>query len=136
MNSGAEDESVTESRLDELRILLMNLPDSVPEAGLIPEYPFGNNKYELDADWIYDTGSEAGALNRDLEIIFKDRSDTAGSRVIKFHEKGPSLTGVVDAIKSYALDGGEVLGKWLKDLIYSAKIVYQNENQVSILSCK
>ena len=98
MGNAQEAWTAIEPKLEELRHLLKNLPGSVPSTGSNPEYPFAN--YAPNNYWIELTGSEEGALNHDLEIYFKDRSvNDDGYRIICFHEKGPSLTGIVDAIR-------------------------------------
>ena len=79
------------------------------------------------------TGSEAGALNHDLEIIFPLSDclltqDT--TRLILFHESGPSLEAVADVLEKFSRPNN-VLPKWIADLIASAEYVLKDTKMVS-----
>jgi hypothetical protein len=108
------------ANLSLLRHLLNNLPSNIPLGST--HYSFNQFK-GLDPDWVENTGSNAGALNHELEIMFG--SWHAGS--IQFHEQGPSLTAVVDVLATYitGMDKEEaILMKWVEDLIAGAHTAF------------
>src|SRR5260221_13425519 len=96
-----------------------------------PSYPFLS--YTPDPEWVEMTGSEAGALNHDLEIIFPLSDclltqDT--TRLILFHESGPSLEAVADVLVKFSRPNN-VLPKWIADLIASAEYTLEVTKMVS-----
>ncbi|KAF9520608.1 hypothetical protein BS47DRAFT_646687 [Hydnum rufescens UP504] len=103
-------------QLSALRHLLQHIPDSLT----LPQqseavYPFAH--YSIDQDWLEKIESEGGVVNRDLELAFADRivqKDTL-ERLITFHERGPSLEGVIDVIEKYwDSHPNDPLAKWVE----------------------
>ncbi|KAH7313222.1 ribonuclease H-like domain-containing protein [Rhizoctonia solani] len=92
------------SHLDELRDLLSNLPENIPQSeGAC--YPFLG--YKPDPKWVETTGSRQGAPNRVLEHTFGSRHEriSTGQSPVKFLYQGPDLLALVDVLQSY-LTGG------------------------------
>lgn len=94
-----------QTSLSELRVLFRKTKSiaSLPESPTEAIYPF-LDYVEPEPDWVKDTGSPVNGFNRDLEIIFpiKDRipnQDT--TRLVRFHERGPTLEALVDVLKKF-----------------------------------
>ncbi|KAF8589033.1 hypothetical protein K439DRAFT_1613101 [Ramaria rubella] len=109
------DTSSVTTHLAQLRELLVNLPETLPQ----PEttwYPFLN--FCLSAEEIDDKG-EVGALNQAFEVIFGFKSRSTGDGIIPILERGPSICAVADvlglAMKKFPKD--TILLKWIEDLI-------------------
>ncbi|EUC62852.1 hypothetical protein RSOL_459100, partial [Rhizoctonia solani AG-3 Rhs1AP] len=104
-------------RLQKLYSSLHNLPTNLPDH---PDtYPFAG-KFVLHQPDIGFYGSQQGALNHQLELIFGSRSV---DRVINFKGRGRSLEAIVYIFMKY-IDGedGEnvLLWKWVADLTHAA----------------
>ena|SRR5258705_13556706 len=96
-----------------------------------PSYPFLS--YTPDPEWVEMTGSEAGTLNHDLEIIFplSDHLLTQDTtHLILFCESGPPLKAVADVLEKFSRPNN-VLPKWIADLIASAEYVLKDTKMVS-----
>ena len=106
-----------DSRLLNLYSSLRNLPESLSEHPDV--YPFAE-KFVLDEHDIEFYGSQQGALNHRLELIFGSRS--TGSP-IQFKGRGRPLEAIVYILKKYIDgNGGEnvLLWKWVEDLTHAA----------------
>jgi hypothetical protein len=104
-------------QLQSLYSSLHNLPTSLPNH---PEtYPFAE-KFVLDQHDIEFYGSQQGALNHRLELVFGSRGIDS---MIKFKGRGRSLEALVYIFMKY-IDGedGEnlLLWKWVADLTRTA----------------
>ena len=96
-----------------------------------PSYPFLS--YAPDPEWVETTGSEAGALNHDLEIIFPPSDclptqDT--THLILFQESGPTLEAMADILEKFSKPDN-VLPKWIADLKASAEYALRDIKTVS-----
>ena len=88
-----------QANLIELRVLLTRLTSIgvLPANPEQPRYPFIS--YTPDPEWIDNIGSEAGALNRDLELLFpvEERFPSQDfTRLVRFHKSGPTLEAIVN----------------------------------------
>ena len=106
-----------EDHLETLKILLLDLPDSVPNSSQF--YCFTN--YKPDPEKVEDFGGEDCAVNHALEITFCPQGRRDGPIVLK--EKGPGLVSVVDVLDQWtqAYPSSVVLQRWVFDLIDAAK---------------
>ena len=106
-----------EDHLETLKILLLGLPDTVPNGSQF--YNFSH--FVPDPEKIEDFGGEDCAVNHALEIIFCPQGRRDGLIILK--EKGPGLVSVVDILDHWtqAYPTSVVLQKWVFDLIEAAK---------------
>ncbi|CEL56164.1 hypothetical protein RSOLAG1IB_11852 [Rhizoctonia solani AG-1 IB] len=109
--------SSLDPRLYNLYSNLRNLPEDLPDH---PEvYPFASN-FTLDPDEVEFYGSQQGALNHRLELIFGSRST---GNAIQFRGRGRSLEAIVYVLRKY-INGDDreniILWKWVEDLTSSA----------------
>jgi hypothetical protein len=104
--------------LDKLLHHLRHLPKSISAE---PDY-YSNvfTAYAPDVEWIELTGTQQGAVNHDLEVIFGD----CAHGHIQFKSRRESLEAVVSVlvtfINSQSAEEGLLL-KWVEDLIAAAK---------------
>src|SRR5260370_42549563 len=119
--------------ITQLQGLLKKLSTVVPpgkDSGT-PSYPFLS--YAPDPEWVETTGSETGALNHDLEIIFppSNRLPTQDTtHLILFWESGPTLEAVADILETFSkLEN--VLPKSIADLKASAENALRDIETVS-----
>ena len=84
-----------EDHLKTLMILLLDLPDSVPDGSQF--YNFAH--FIPDLDKVEDIGSKDCAVNHALEITFCPLGCQDGLIILK--EKGPGLVSVVDVLDHY-----------------------------------
>jgi len=108
-------------KLAYLRLLLHNLPDSVPFRNA------SSTVYNFSAseDDVADLGDENSAVNHALEISFGDRSKTKG--IVPIKEKGPGIIAVVDVLhRCLTVDPSDArLALWLGNLSESTVEVYK-----------
>ena len=114
------------SELHTLHLYLSQLPSCIPEGST-----YGFDQYPgVDLDWVERTGTEAGALNHDLEVLL----GTHANGPIVFRERGPALTAVVDVLGQYICGDehqGEnlLLHQWVADLLVSACKAFEGAGQ-------
>ncbi|KAF7973529.1 hypothetical protein HWV62_4273 [Athelia sp. TMB] len=113
----------TLKKIYRLRQLLIALPHTLP----IPEistYCF--TSFAPDADWIEDTGSTAGGVNRQLEVHL-------GSRVkdFKLKERGPETIALADVLEHWIgiCPDDVLLLKWLEDVTIAAENAYMEAGE-------
>ncbi|KAI0668207.1 hypothetical protein C8Q78DRAFT_1049132 [Trametes maxima] len=116
--------------LRELRIILENLPKSLPE----PESSrfLGLEGFVADpedVDWI---GSVEGAANLALERAFGAEARSKGVLVIE--ERGRAVCGLIDALQTYynacsKPESDAILLKWIHDIRAGAEQAYKRANQ-------
>ena len=106
-----------EDHLKTLNILLLDLPDSVPDGSQF--YNFAH--FIPDLDKVEDFGGKNYAVNHALEVTFCPLGCQDGPIILK--EKGPGLVSVVDVLDHWtqAYPTSAVLQKWVFDLIDAAK---------------
>ncbi|CDO75074.1 hypothetical protein BN946_scf184703.g4 [Trametes cinnabarina] len=110
--------SVTK-RLQNLRFLLENLPDILPEPA-VSQSPFQHLiGYSADPADVEEIGSISGAVNRSLEIVFGWEARSKG--LLPITERGPAVCGLVDALEVYRKacqkpESDAILLKWLEDI--------------------
>ncbi len=110
------------TRICQLRVLLENLPDSIPYKSLVhSRYAF--HHLELDDEWINDEGIEA-AVNRALEVHLGPRTGPGDTFIIE--ERGPGLTALADILQVYLgkFPDDFRLQKWLEDACRAAEQSY------------
>lgn len=109
-------------KLAYLRLLLHRLPDSVPFCNADSTI----YNFSVSEEDVADFGDENSAVNRVLEITFRDRSKTDG--IIPIKEKGPGILEVVDVLRRCLTtdpkDARSTL--WLENLTKSAEEVYKS----------
>lgn len=105
-----------EDHLETLKILLLDLPDSVPDGSQF--YNFAH--FVPNPEKVEDFGGEDCAVNHALEITFCPLGRRDGPIISK--EKGPGLVSVVDVLDHWtqAYPTSTVLQKWVFDLIEAA----------------
>lgn len=112
-----------QSRLEDLKIILLTLPRYLPVANEF--YNFEG--YQPEPESVQDYGEE-GALNRDLENTFcpKGRREP-----ISLKEAGPGLEAVADVLDEWIekFPKSTVLQKWVVDLITAS------EHTAEVSSC-
>ncbi len=105
-----------------LRLLLENLPDSIPYKSLVDSrYAF--HHLDLDDEWVNEEGVEA-AVNRALEVRLGPRTGPGDTFIIK--ERGPGLTALADTLQVYLgkFPDDFRLQKWLDDACHAAEQSY------------
>ena len=105
--------------LDQLRLVLSHLPESIPLSPGNGWYNF--LRYEPDLEKIKLYGTTEAALNNSLEITFVPngrRSDDTPCK-FEFAEHGPGLVAVVNALTSELsiVPNSAILKKWVDDLL-------------------
>ncbi|CDO73916.1 hypothetical protein BN946_scf185016.g73 [Trametes cinnabarina] len=117
-------------RLENLRFLLENLPQSLPEPTDSPFQHFVN--YSADPEDVELIGSVPGAVNRALELAFGYETRLKG--ILPITERGRAVCGLVDALELYrqACDKPEsdgMLLKWWGDIHAGAELAYKLANK-------
>lgn len=91
------DKLVPHLALDTLQHLFHHLPPSIPEEPAFGSRFAGMHDYYPDPDAVDLYGSEQGALNHDLEILFGRRDQGP----VQLLERGAGLEAVVGFLKKY-----------------------------------
>jgi hypothetical protein len=107
-----------DDQLETLKILLLDLPDSVPNGD---QYYNFSKDFVPNPEKVEDFGGENCAVNHALEVAFCPGGQRDGPIILK--EKGPGLVGVVDLLDTWtqAYPQSTVLQKWIRDLIDAAQ---------------
>ena len=125
--TGSGSLSITQ-QLSELRNILRNLPESLPDVPHSQKFPFQN--YSGPSEESFElVGSISGAINRDLEIAFGFNARSSGDGTLPITERGASVCALVDVLEKYqqACDDPEsdgILLKWIEDVRAGAQKAY------------
>jgi hypothetical protein len=108
--------------LKQLRLLLAQLPDTIPFSDDI--YNFTN--FSPDPEKVELYGSNEAAVNNALEITFAKSGRNPGPCPFRLEEQGPGLVAVVGVLETYLIEFPQsaILHKWVADLTSVAKFYY------------
>ena len=120
-------------KLDELSVILANLPLSLPDVSSSTAFPFCN--YVVDREKVEDLGSVGSAINQSLEIIFGYKTRSTGDGRLNITERGAGICAVVDVLRIWASQGNNPEGdgmllKWIDDIRDGARKVYENAEEI------
>lgn len=122
--------SVTK-RLAELKLILENLPLTLPDPGPFSErFPFLNYQVPPDSEDLAEIGSIPGVINCALEVAFGWDARSKGDGILPILERGPGVCSLVDVLKLYqsSCDNPEsdaILTKWVDDIRAGAEKAYK-----------
>ncbi|KAF8993373.1 hypothetical protein BDQ17DRAFT_1252987, partial [Cyathus striatus] len=92
--------------------------------------------FSIDTEWAKEEGEEA-AVNRELEIAFKDYLPRNNDGIFYIKHHGPAIEAFADVLECYLskFQDNVILKKWLENSVKSVAAVFKERERKYVLLC-